>query len=115
MRVVEELPSSSISVEPEDSQVLKKSNVSRRHLFSETQLTAFIRVDDHSESDNGDLDAPDNVAFVIRMFDVGQDCDLQLLTPVPITSSSNEGAENMETPPSPQVVPPMSPISPSSK
>ena len=120
MRVVEELPSSSISVEPEDSQVLKKSNVSRRHLFSETQLTAFIRVDDHSESDNGDLDAPDNVAFVIRMFDVGQDCDLQLLTPVPMTSSSNdhghgEGAENMETPPSPQVVPPMSPISPSSK
>ena len=70
------------SVTPHFSEVLATQGMSRRHLFTETQLQAPIRVCDQSDSDDlSKQDAPSHPYFVIRMYDVGESCDLQHLSP----------------------------------
>jgi len=84
-------PSTPSSARDDNEVHYPNRGVNRRYLFTETQLTACIRVSDRSGSDDcADLDVPENAVFVIRMFDVGQDCDLQILTPIPVTSDHNQ-------------------------
>ena len=90
-------------------------SICRRHLFTETQLEAPIKCrtgSDSGEHSNQDCDA--NSYFVVRMYDVGESCDLRLLSPVrngagdsPYSPPGVKGGNNGQTVSSP----PESPLS----